>query len=340
MKHHFLFALLFCAAASPAQTPFSILKDLEGSWYESGRGEPVYSEWHFTDDQTIVNRVFTLLCGDTTELSHATLHFEGATATLLLHIDSLGAGSQVYQLVTANADEIIFKSENPAVTPRQLAWQFFRHSYLTTLVDMDEYVFYRKQEPALKASLNLRLGANSGMYHNSLSPDGYGSHYEQRGLSTELSLGLALRGKGPLGYNFELGLRQKKFALTSQYITATQNLRGSGIFRNTDFYASFMPELELGKTKDFILSAGIFSVFTSKNSFKGKIKITDENGGSEHWQPELELGDQIGLLFGLSWQLPKTTFPIGAPFVYCRGMWGLGNAGERAVSVGVGFRLK
>lgn len=337
MKHLFLCLLLLAAPALRAQANFSILHDLEGRWYQEGRQQATYSEWHFSDDQTLVHQVFSVKCGVTVLLSHAVLHFNQHSATLLGWSDSLYATTpQIYRLLQADADQIIFQNEDTTAQTQQLAWQFSPQGYLMARTNHVETQFHRRAKQEAKKSLLLHFGANvSIMANRDLARDA--RHY-RKGAGLDLSLGFGLHNQGRVGANFELGLSQRQIGVSARWLDGDLAVSRNGMYRNVDFYLAFMPEIAIGKARRFTLSAGLFGTLGRINRFEGSSRAFGWN--PELKNPDFDLSKEHGALAGLAWQLPKKLLPIGQPEIYCRGAWGLGKNKVRAVSVGLGFRLK
>src|SRR5690606_37496955 len=116
------------------------LQDLEGVWYQEGRTAVCYSIWYYSNDQTLKNRTFSIVCGDTIELSTATVSPMDANAVMTLYADSIGE-PQIFRLARHDDDAVVWENAGTVEHPKQIEWLFFGNNYCAFRADGAETGF-------------------------------------------------------------------------------------------------------------------------------------------------------------------------------------------------------
>ncbi len=325
------------------------LKNLEGSWYQETRNSITYSNWQSLGDQTLENQTFSLVCGDTIYLSRALLVFSGDVANLTVTGNDK---PQRYRLTDFDNGHLAWENESSGDVPRNLNWKFLSGGYSTLVADGIETGFRKIIRQPFKLRFRASLGANMNQYANSVNPNRFlanlnvaatkGQTQMLSGTEAAISVGM-LFPSAPMCLNFELGMAYRKVGVQGSFYnarTATQSDR-DGQYRNYNYYLAIVPEVFLGKSRNFSLSAGFYSDIIQQRYFRGNSTATradTPNPVLENATDDLNL--EYGMMFGLQYRMPVLKHLH--PSLYLRYTHGMNNTNVRALSLGVStdFEIK
>jgi len=345
MKYRNLLTLLALSVSIPSSLFGQVsetLKNLEGSWYQETRNSITYSNWQKSGDQTFENRTFSLVCGDTIYLSRALLVFSGEVATLT--ITSYNK-IQRYQLTDFDNGHLAWKNESSDGTPQILTWKFLTGGYATLIEDGIETDFRKSIRQPFKLRFRASLGANMSQYANPARPNRFlanlnvaavqGKTQMLPGTEAAISVGM-LFPQAPMCLNFELGMAYRKVGVQGSFYnakTATQSVR-DGEYRNYNYYLAVVPEVFLGKHRNFSLSAGFYSDVIQQRYFRGISSATNAdrpNPFLDNVSDDLNL--EHGMMFGVQYRVPALNHLH--PSMYLRYTHGMNNTNVRALALGV-----
>lgn len=344
MKLFSLFAIiLFCKISLFAQL-IPELKNLEGAWYRSGRAAVCYSVWAVADENTLENQTFSIICGDTVALSRATIAGSQGIFRMSLQADSTGNGlTQIFRLVRFSDDELVWENENPAGTPREISWLFFGNNYASFLADSVDTGYRRKRAP-MKVDFRVSAGFNLSTFSDQRSPHGFlalqnvyfneVSYQRLPGQELAISAGL-LFPETRLRLNFELGVARRQVGVNAHFFSAEASYSRDGVYDYFNTYFALVPEVFVGKKRDFSFSAGFYADLAQQRSFRGDGTSTAPN--ATHADPRQDIDRERGLLAGVAYCLPF--WKKWQPAMYVRNMFGLNNTRVRAISLGVSFQI-
>lgn len=352
-----LFAGLFVAASfaafsQTAAAAWQRLQALEGTWYLNDRRQLVFSIWQKNGENLLENRTFTLICGDTVELSRARLEFSTEKFRLALHSDSLQmlAPEAFWWEKTDDGGER-FLNENAAAPHPRMGWDFFGENYFALSIregGMDKTSDFRRHYPRItRFDLRLRYGLNT----TTLASRGtlYGRQEFAARPGFEVAIGAFLRSlEGPLRLGVEVGFLRRQIHVESELPY------GGGVYRNgdyqrTDFSFAFLPEIQFGESGEWRASAGVYAATAFRRSFSGKVKIRDAEDAHEWFaQPNRDLRADWGFSLGLARQIGGQRWAKNEPTLYLRGTLGnnnvdnlyFGDGALRARSLTAGFSVR
>jgi hypothetical protein len=330
------FALLAVSTLrAAAQLPVALDK-LEGVWNGSLHGSPVQSEWVFFNDYTLDHRLYAHRQGDTVEyLRMRIVETERHTPHLIL---SGGAYPlQTFQLVLANACELVWENLDPAQFPTCLRFEFTGTNRLL-IKGLEEPIdlYYEKKE-----KMKFRLGGLFGAFYQQ-SPVGFTTFEKnhisdlqyQRKPGQQFALSLLLRRENaPLGVRIESGYRQSEGILS--YATDNDYYRIYGYGAHKDWYVGVAPEGFFGKNRQWSCSVGFHFHQGIENAFKGTSTYSDAAGISTtlpYFKNAANFSYFSGTA-GAAWRLPLGIKNI-QPTLVTRGVFG-SVRGMRAWMLGI-----
>ena len=354
-----ILAALFAAATSAAicqnmAETWQRLQMLEGSWYLNDRRQAVFSIWQKTADG-LENRTFTLICGDTVELSRTRIQLAGdGQLRLELFSDSLQLSAPMqFRLANADPFEPVFQNQNPAAGHARIGWSFFGQNYFSLTVNelgTDKTYDYRRfYQRVTRLDLRLRAGANL----TNLNPRGilYGRQEFAARPGLELGLGATFRSlEGPLAIGLEVGLLRRQIHVESE-LPYDGGVFRDGNYQRTDFYFALMPEIAVGEAREWAVSGGIYMTAVFQRDFDGSVR-TYSTEALNNWftKPNRDLEPDWGFAAGLSRSIGGKAWEKAQPALYLRAWFGNNNVdrlygGEgslrvRGISVGFSTRLR
>ena len=349
MKHLFALALFFLACAPAFAQNRSTFQNLEGDWYRDGRQTAVYSRWFSGNDNTLLNYIYTLICGDTVLLSRAEIHLDALPVRMTFQIDSLGAaGAQIFRLARAGADELFWENENPAGIPARLSYIFFGANYLTFRADGVETDYRRASSRNTQVQFRLQAGAGLSSRRPAStrrfppSPVKYLQQEYQSKPGIELAASIGLRGAdSPLSCYLELGFTQKELGVATVMDYDQVQYTKSGIYRFSSFYLGFVPELIFGRRRAIAVSTGLYIDLQTRARFNGSASTSGSGTPDPKLaQPTSGRSAERGFMAGLAYELPFNWMGAMHPSIYTRTLLDLGNgAGLLTWSAGLRFRM-
>lgn len=321
------------------------LKNLGGNWYQDTRHAITYSNWQNMGNQTLENRTFTIVCGDTTEMSRASIHFTDEAATLYVHTEGQ---IQTYRLTQSSNKKLVWDNEHPTATPKHLEWIFASGGYASFITDGLETTYRRQSKPLFKLRFRAALGANMNQYVNPVSSNRFlanhnvaAAHGETQmlpGTEASLSVGL-LFPTAPMGINFEMGMAYRQVGIQGGFYnskTATFSIR-DGYYRNYNYYLGIFPEFFIGKKRDLSLTAGYYANVFQQRYFRGNAVGAKADTPNFYDNPGRDLDFERGFMLGLHYRV--TTLQHLRPQIYLRYTHGLNMAQTRALSLGFAVEL-
>lgn len=335
--------LFFCPPTLFAQLPPE-LQNLEGVWYQTGRTSVCYSVWQFSDDQTLHNRTFSIVCKDTVEISRATVSLREQSAIMTMQADStVTEAPQTFLLSRYSDDELAWENTDPDGTPRQIEWIFTGRGYATFRADGEETYFRFKRAPvklqfSISAGMNLSTFSKNHTPYNFLAINNVSvntlSFQRLPGQELAFSTGLIFQGTA-LRLNFELGLAHRQVGVHSGFMDGPVAYSRNGVYDYFNTYFALAPEFMVGPKRNFSFSAGFYFDLAQQRNYRGS------NTGSEtnavHADPRQDIDVERGVLAGVSYRIPL--FARLQPALYIRNMFGLNNARTRAISLGLSFQI-
>lgn len=335
--------LSFCPPTLFAQLPPE-LQNLEGVWYQTGRTSVCYSVWQFSDDQTLHNRTFSIVCKDTVEISRATVSLRRQNVVMTLQADSTtNRAPQTFRLSRYNNDELVWENENPDGIPRQIEWIFTGRGYATFRADGEETYFRFKRAPvklqfSVSAGMNLSTFSNNHTPYNFLALQNVSintvSYQRLPGQEIAFSAGLYFQ-ETALRINFELGLAHRQVGVHASFAEGTTGYSRDGVYDYINTYFALAPEIFAGKKRHLSFSAGFYFDLAQQRNYRGS--NSSSVPGAVHADPRQDIDVERGLLAGVSYRLP--VFAHFQPALYVRNMFGLNNTRMRAISLGLSFQV-
>lgn len=343
-------ALKLFAICTLAQSPLfsqvsENLKNLEGNWYQDTRYAITYSNWQNLDNQTLENRTFTIVCGDTTELSRASIHYSDETALLYVHTEGQ---IQTYRLTQSSNKKLVWDNEDPSASPKHLEWIFSSGGYAYFKADGLETTYRRQSKPLFKIRFRAALGANMNQYANPVSKNRFLANYNistaqaetQMLPGTEASIAVGLLfPSAPMCLNFEAGVAYRQVGIQGGFYdsnTSTLSIR-DGYYRNYNYYLGIFPEFFIGKRRNLSLTAGYFADISQQRYFRGDAVGMKADTPNFYDNPGRDLDFERGLMVGMHYRIYM--FRHLHPQLYLRYTHGLNMAQTRAVSLGFAVEL-
>ncbi len=342
MKHTFsLFSLCLLFLFPVHSQSVAALQDLEGVWYQAGRTAVCYSIWYYTNDQTLNNRTFSILCGDTIELSTATVTPLDGNAMMTLYADSIGK-PQLFKLAQHDDDAVVWENVGTAEHPRQIEWFFSGNNYCTFRADGVETDFRHKRSQPLKLRFQMLAGINQSHfpiehYGHKLGFSGDDEFQQLSGQDLALAVGLVFP-ETPLTLHLELGITRRRVGVLSTAVYESVIYRRDGVYEYLNTYLALMPELSFGRKRSLSLSGGFYFGLAQIRDFRGTNSATG-TGAPDPAQTNirLDVSKEHGLLAGVSYCLP--ILPQLRPTVFVRYTRGLIDSKVRATSIGMAFQI-
>ena len=327
-----------CAQSTPQ------LQNLEGAWYQTGRTSVCYSIWQYSGDQLLENRTYSIVCGDTVELSRAVIEVRSEGVRMTLRTDSVMNGvPQMFRLSPSDNDALIWENEDPAGSPRQLEWIFTGSSYATFRADGLE-TYYRRRHTSMKLRFRVSAGANLSTFSDSHTPNHYlalqnvgideVSYQRLPGQELAVSAGLFFR-ETPLCLNFELGLARRQVGVYAGFVSEMVSYSRDGVYDYFNTYFALSPEIFIGAKRDLSLSAGFYFDLAQQRGFRGS--NFSSSPAATHADPRQDIDVERGWLVGVACRLPMWTRL--QPSLYIRHMFGLNNTRVRALSLGASIQI-
>ena len=345
MNHSLSFFAFFlaCKLSLSAQLAPE-LQNLEGVWYQAGRASVCYSVWQYPGGQTLENRTFSIVCGDTVEISRATVAVRGEHILMTLRADSTAGGAaQIFRLTRYNDEALLWENENPEGVPLQLEWLFTGNSYCTFRADGWETDYRRKRAP-MKLRFRVSAGANLSTFSNNSAPNHFlalqnvglesASYQRLPGQELAFSTGL-LFPETPLCLNLELGLTRRQVGVHARFVGEQIGYSRDGVYDYINTYFALVPEVFVGENRDLSLSAGFYFDLAQQRGFRGTNFSAVSNAA--HADPRQDIDVERGWLVGASYRLP--ILERFQPALYVRNTFGLNSTKLRAVSLGVSVQL-
>ncbi|HRI59851.1 MAG TPA: hypothetical protein PK228_09010 [Saprospiraceae bacterium] len=338
-----LFALfLFLHFSSQSQSAIA-LQDLEGLWYEVGRTAVCYSLWYRTDENTLHNRTFSIVCGDTIPLSTATIHHGEGTATMTLRTDSTGnAAPRTFRLARYDEDALVWENDDAQGTPRQIEWVFYGNNYCAFRADGAETGFRHKRIQPMQWRFRMSAGVNwstypAKRYGNQLGFSTDAEFERMSGQDLAFSAGLIFP-ETPLTLNFEVGINHRRVGVRSTLYYQEVWYNRDGVFEYFNTYFALMPELSIGSKKYLSISGGFYVGLAQMRDFRGTTTVTGVGAPNPYYvEPDMDVANENGLLAGISCRMPF--LPQFQPTVYARYTQGMIDAHVRSASLGMSFQI-
>lgn len=339
----FVFGLLCFApfSASFAQIR-SVAEGLQGVWFKDGRNEIRYTVWVKTGKNELLNRDFSIVCGDTVMNSTARLKYDEDSAQLIV---DRPAGTVVYTLASFDEDELIW--ENPDARPKTLSWRFSTGGYAVYAEDGVETTYRRGASGRLRLNFFALIGANVNYYARPASSQ----RFLARGAAMANARTSARTG-GEMSLAAELGFPSTRFSLRTEFGAAYREVgivadfiptgAGSvtsyrdGYYRNANFFFGLGPGLKLGRAKRIYVGALFYTDLIQEKYFSGLSQNTSND--KSYSDPTEDIDSENGLML----LLRKDLKPFGSilPSIYVRYTQGLNNTRLRAFSAGVSVSLE
>ena len=228
----------------------------------------------------MVNYTFTLICGDTLQLSKSEITFNAHTARLTLWSDSLNQDQpRQFRLVRAGADELFWENENPDQTPARLSWILYGPNYLIFRADGVETDFRYVKTGKARFQWRFQSGVrwnNRQAFANDVFPQGLQhtlvDYQIYPGFEYALSLGLRA-GDSPLSCYVEFGYSQKKITVASILWEDELRYLRKDQYEFTNLYLGLMPELVFGPRRAIGVMSGIFFNIRADARYKSDTRI-------------------------------------------------------------------
>lgn len=312
MKRFFLIAqILVTAVAISAQIPVA-LDRLEGRW-TSGN---TISDWHFTDDYALNNRVCQVIQGDTVEISTSYIRADKSGNTTLTYITPHGENHQ-FRLVLADAYGLTWRNVQTDELPTCIKIERSGPNQYTWSGLGETTEFKHEKEGRMRLKLGISLGMNHSVFPKTPLPDK--THGSKQGLESAVSLNLS-RTNSAFGLNLETGYIQLNNTVEQK---VTDNNNQTYTYRGEEqtkaMYAGIIPEGHFGKKGQFVFSTGILMTIAPEKTFNGGFINNTAPSQQENLlpAPSAKLKGQTGLLVGMGYQ---PGFKLGniKPVFYCR----------------------
>jgi len=350
MKNWTLLALTVLFLSGPSALYAQIyeaLKDLEGVWYMETRNSITYSTWQNNGNQTFENQTLSIICRDTVLLSSAVLQYSEDSASLLVISDGK---PQRYRLVSFAMGQMVWENESPDGLPKNIQWKFLRGGYATFISDGIASSFRRDSRQLLKLRFRAALGANVNKYANPVGDNRFlaninvsniqGTTEMLSGGEAALSLGLIFPAT-PMCLNFELGMAYRQVGVQASFYhpKAAAFTERDGYYRNYNYYFALVPEVFVGKKRNFSLTAGFYADIFQQCYFRGHFGIVNaDTPPTLYTHPGKDIDFERGLIVGLHYRL--TSLERYRPQAYLRYTHGINNTQVRAISLGVAVEFE
>jgi hypothetical protein len=342
MKHSIsLLTLAFLGHFSMHGQSLTTPRDLEGVWYQEGRTALCYSIWYYSDAQTLRNRTFSVICGDTIQISTAVVTQTGLDAGMTIYADSAHT-PQNFKLTQQNDDVLLWENTDPTGSPRQIEWRFSGNNYCVFRADDVEIAFRRKRTQPTQLQIQMQAGVNRSQFpQNKYSSElGFADNTELRqllGQDFALSAGLVFP-ETPLLLKFEIGVTHRLVGVRSTLWAEEVAYYRDGVYEYYNTYLALMPELSFGKKRSLALSAGFYLGLAQIRNFSGTNSATGAGTPNPRLQrPQLDVSNEHGFLAGASYCLP--VLPQLRPSIFVRHTRGLINSKVKATSLGMAFQI-
>lgn len=329
---------LFIHSFSQSQS-ITALQDLEGLWYQEGRSAVCYSLWYRTDENTLHNRTFSIVCGDTIPLSTAVVTHGRGIATMTLLADSTGnTAPRTFRLTRYDEDILVWDNDNAEGQPRQIEWHFFGNNYCAFRADGVETGFRHKRIQPMQWRFQISAGMNwstfpGQRYGNQLGFSSDAEFERMSGQDMAFSAGLIFP-ETPLTLNFELGITRRRVGVRSTAFDQEVWYSREGVFEYFNTYFALAPELSFGPKKCLAISGGFYVGLAQMRDFRGATTATGNGAINPNYlKPQLDVAKEHGLMAGISCRIP--VFPQFQPAVYARYSVGMIDARVRSASLGM-----
>ena len=322
------------------------LKNLEGSWYEETRNSITYASWENSGDQTLENRTFSIICGDTVLLSSALIQYTEDAATLTV---SSNGTSQRYRLIQFDNKALTWENEAPNGFPRSLKWLFSSGGYASLLSDGVETVYRRETRTPLYIKLRAALGANLNQYThpagstrllaNKRAASVVAETQILPGVEAAFTTGV-LFPSTPIRLNFELGVVYRQVGIQTSFydIYTAESVERNGRYRNYNYFFGILPEVYVGRKRNLSFSAGFYVDIFQRRYFKGISTRINGDRSLLSSSPDNDIDYERGLMFGFHYRLASQEHL--RPQIYLRYTHGLNNTQVRAISLGVAVEFE
>ncbi len=338
-----LFALFLFLHFSTQSQSVTALQDLEGLWYQVGRTSVCYSMWYRTDESTIHNKTFSIVCGDTIPLSTATVSHGEGVAAMTLRADSTGnAAPRTFRLVRFDEDGLVWENDDALGTPRQIEWLFFGNNFCAFRADGVETGFRHKRIQPMQWRFQMMAGMNwsifpANRYGNQLGYSTDAEFERMSGQDLAISAGLIFP-ETPLTLNFEVGINHRRVEVRSTIYYQEVFYNRDGVYEYFNTYFALVPELSIGRKKYLSISGGFYVGLAQMRDFRGTTTVTGTGTLNPYYvEPDLDVANEHGLLAGISCRVPF--LPQFQPTVYARYTQGMIDAHVRSTAVGMSFLI-
>ena len=342
MKHTIsLFSLCFLVHFAAHSQSIAVLQDLEGVWYQEGRTAVCYSIWYYSNGQTLNNRTFSIICGDTIELSTASVSPLDGNAMMTLYADSVGT-PQYFKLARYDDDALVWENIGPEANPKQIEWHFFGNNYCTFRANGVETGFRHKRTQPMQLRFQMQAGINWSVfpiesYGNQLGFSTGAEFQQLPGQDLALTAGLVFP-ETSLTLNLELGITRRQVGVRSVLSSDDVIYNRDGVYEYYNTYLALVPEISFGKKRRLSLSGGFYFGLAQIRDFRGTTSTTGiGTPNPAYTKPQLDVGKEHGLLVGASYYLP--ILPQLQPSIFVRYTRGLIDSKVRATSFGVSFQI-
>ena len=338
-----LFSLCLFLHFSLQSQSISALHDLEGLWYQDGRAAVCYSHWYRTDESTLHNRTFSIVCGDTIPLSTATVNHAEGVATMTLLADSTGnTAPRTFRLTHYDKDVLVWDNDDARGRPRQIEWHFFGNNFCAFRADGVETGFRHKRIHPMQWRFQISAGMNwstfPGQRYGSQLGFSSDAEFEQMpGQDMALSAGLIFP-ETPLTLNFEVGMSHRSVRVHATMFNENVWYHREGVFEYFNTYFALVPELSFGAKKFLSISGGFYVGLAQMRDFRGATTATGNGAINPNYlKPQLDVAKEHGLLAEVSCRIP--VLPQFQPAVYARYSTGMIDAHVRSASLGMSFQI-
>ena len=326
------------------------LKNLEGRWYQETRQSITYQSWQKLGENGLEGYRYSIICGDSVLLCRALLQFADEEAQL--SISEEGQTPQTYTLIAHDVKKMVWKNDDPFGTPQKLEWKILNGGYATFIADGVESDFRKDIRQPIKLRIRASLGLNMNQYAQAAAPNRFLGRTNVAAVQAEtqmlsgkeaaFSVGL-LFPSTPLCLNFELGMAYRKVGVQAAFFDPKLSAFGdrNGVYRNFNYYFAIVPEVFVGKKRNFSVSAGFYNDLVQQRYFDGNFNSLEPNPSkSSSLHPGFDVDSEHGLILGLNYRL--NWMKNYHPQLYLRYMHGLNNTHVQAISLGaaVDFEIR
>ncbi len=323
------------------------LQNLEGTWYQESRNTICYTSWQRIHDQTMENRTISIICGDTLLKSQALLQFTDTAATLTVRDNG---PAQQYRLTHSDNESLVWENENPNGSPQKLEWIFSSGGYATFISDGAEIIFRKRSRQPFQLKFRAMAGINANQYAD---PSGANRQLANASIASvedethklpggEVALSAGLLFPSTRFYlNFELGMAYRQVrAMASYYdFKSAVWVKRDGRYQNYNYYFAIVPEVFLGRRRDFSISAGFYTDFFQQRYFNGNATLQNADAPNTlHANLDKDIDSERGLIFGMNYRVAAREHL--RPQLYLRYTHGFTNTQVRAISFGLGIEFE